>query len=141
MASAAPRNDQAKPDSPWRSLQGEKWSDDIPPSKPAVLGALREAQQATGRDLLVRAVERDEGHASFLPMAARESRGGLVDTTEVPSDASCPITSSRTIDTWDAPGLSGRIGALSGSVVSALSRRQPQGTDQRGQGDARLGIT
>jgi phosphomannomutase len=35
VASAAPRNDQAKPDSPWRSLQGEKWSEDIAAWNPA----------------------------------------------------------------------------------------------------------
>ncbi len=32
---AAPSQDQAKPDSPWRSLQGEKWSDDMIAPKPA----------------------------------------------------------------------------------------------------------
>ena len=32
--SAAPSQDQAKPDSPWRLLQGEKWSEDMAASKP-----------------------------------------------------------------------------------------------------------
>ena len=31
VASAAPRHDQAKPESPCRTLQGEKWSEDMPP--------------------------------------------------------------------------------------------------------------
>ena len=55
-------SDQAKPDSPWRSLQGEKWSEDIAASKPASSAALDVGQQAARRDLLVGAVEADERH-------------------------------------------------------------------------------
>jgi hypothetical protein len=43
-----------------------------------LLGVLSEAQQAIRRDLLVGAVECDEGHVSFLPMAHR------VRTAQVP---------------------------------------------------------
>ena len=47
VASAAPSHDQAKPDSPWRALHGEKWSEDIPPSRPAA-SAARARQQRAG---------------------------------------------------------------------------------------------
>ena len=62
--SAAPRKDQAKPDSPWRSLHGEKWSDDIAAAKPASSAWRTALEQLARRDLLVRAVKADSGHAT-----------------------------------------------------------------------------
>ena len=66
---AAPRNDHAKPDSPWRSLHGEKWSEDIAGVEARGLRLLRVAQQPAGRDLLVRAVQADRGwHDGSYPV-------------------------------------------------------------------------
>ena len=58
-SSAAPRNDHAKPDSPWRSLQGEKWSEDIAAAKPAASASRTCREHAARGDLLVRAVQAD----------------------------------------------------------------------------------
>ena len=45
---AAPSHDHAKPDSPWRSLHGEKWSDDHARSKPAASASRIAASSALG---------------------------------------------------------------------------------------------
>ena len=48
VASAAPRNDQPNPDCPWRSLHGEKWSDDIAAPKPAASASRACARRRLG---------------------------------------------------------------------------------------------
>src|SRR5918997_4363192 len=45
---AAPSHDHAKPDSPWRSLHGEKWSDDQARSKPAASASRMACSSALG---------------------------------------------------------------------------------------------
>jgi len=45
---AAPSHAQAKPDSPWLWLQGEKWSDDQARAKPASSASRMAASRALG---------------------------------------------------------------------------------------------
>ena len=47
-SSAAPSHDHAKPDSPCRALQGEKWSEDMAASKPAASARFTSSSSALG---------------------------------------------------------------------------------------------
>ena len=67
MASAAPRKDHAKPDSPWRSRPRREVVGRHRGGEAHLLGVLDVAQEPAGGDLLVGAVESDGGHRSTQP--------------------------------------------------------------------------
>ncbi len=104
VARAAPSQDHANPDWPWRSLHGAKWSEHMAGVEPGVLGAADGAEQLGGMDLLVRGMEAEDRHVLVSTVTRRAPLSGSRSTHGLPcmaADGTRPA---------DLPAGSGRGG-------------------------------